>query len=136
MVKHKTEDGRRNLCGVRIDALRKSMEPKTSQRQLAEIVQLYGIDLDKMVIRRIENSERYVTDIFAYVSALQRFEYCSDVVSAVSGYGDERGQHCPVGLSMRLTVLIGLYFLLRKTPHTRLVKNAAVSTAAGRNRSL
>lgn len=63
MFKHKTKDGRRNLSGRNVFALRKQMTPKTSQRQLAELVQLKGIDMDKSAIKRIENGERYVTDI-------------------------------------------------------------------------
>jgi len=63
MFKHKTNDGRRNLCGEKISALRKGMHPKVSQRQLADMMQLNGLDMDKTAIRRIENGERYVTDI-------------------------------------------------------------------------
>ena len=34
-----------------------------SQRMLAEKLQLYGIDVDKNAIQRIETGERFVTDI-------------------------------------------------------------------------
>lgn len=63
MFKHKAKDGTRNLCGKRIAALRKGLPVKTSQRLLAEKMQMKGIDMDKTVIKRIENGERYVTDI-------------------------------------------------------------------------
>ncbi len=63
MFKHKLQDGRRNICGERVSALRKGLSPKVSQRQLAEMMQLKGIDMDKTAIRRTENGERYVTDI-------------------------------------------------------------------------
>ena len=63
MFKHKARDGTRNLCGRKVMALRMAMSPKVSQRKLAEMIQLHGVDLDKTVVRRIENGERYVTDI-------------------------------------------------------------------------
>ena len=63
MFKHKTEDGRRNLSGNKVSELRKKLPDKVSQRMLAEQMQLKGIDMDKTAIRRIENGERYVTDI-------------------------------------------------------------------------
>ena len=63
MFKHKTEDGKRNLSGGKVSELRKNLPSKVSQRMLAEQMQLRGIDIDKTAIRRIENGERYVTDI-------------------------------------------------------------------------
>ena len=39
------------------------MKPKMSQRILAERLQLYGIDVDKNAIQRIECGARFVTDI-------------------------------------------------------------------------
>ena len=36
---------------------------KVSQRALAEMIQLRSVDVDKTAVRRIENGERYVTDI-------------------------------------------------------------------------
>ncbi|MCL2564254.1 MAG: helix-turn-helix domain-containing protein [Defluviitaleaceae bacterium] len=63
MFKHKAQDGTRNLCGKKVSDLRKEILPKVSQRQLATLMQLKGIDMDKTAIRRIENGERYVTDI-------------------------------------------------------------------------
>ena len=61
MFINKTEDGRNNLCGAKIAALRKKM--KLSQRQLADRMQLAGIDIDKNAIQRIECGKRFVTDI-------------------------------------------------------------------------
>ena len=43
--------------------LRKSAFPKMSQRILAEKLQLYGVDVDKNAIQRIECGKRFVTDI-------------------------------------------------------------------------
>lgn len=37
--------------------------PKMSQRALAEKLQLKVIDVDKNAIQRVENGERFVTDI-------------------------------------------------------------------------
>ena len=63
MFKHTAPDGTRNLCGKKVYALRKKLVPKVSQRQLSDMMQLKGIDMDKTAIKRIENGERYVTDI-------------------------------------------------------------------------
>lgn len=61
MFINKTADGRNNLCGKNVYRIRKSM--KLSQRQLAERLQLVGIDVDKNAIQRIECGKRFVTDI-------------------------------------------------------------------------
>ena len=63
MFKHKTSDGKRNICGEKIKILRKNLTPKTSQRMLAEMMQLKGIDIDKSAIKCMENGSRYITDI-------------------------------------------------------------------------
>lgn len=55
--------GKNNLCGENIARLRKSRIPKTSQRALADELQLLGLDIDKNAISRIESGERFVTDI-------------------------------------------------------------------------
>ena len=39
------------------------MIPKCSQRQLADKLQLIGLDLDKNAIQRIECGKRFLTDI-------------------------------------------------------------------------
>lgn len=61
MFKIKAPDGRNNLCGERIATLRR--ERKLSQRKLALKMQLLGYDVDNYFIRRVENGERFVTDI-------------------------------------------------------------------------
>ncbi|MBQ8311295.1 MAG: helix-turn-helix transcriptional regulator [Clostridia bacterium] len=63
MFKLKTKDGKNNICGKNIYALRKAMIPKMSQRALAEQLQLLGMDVDKNAIQRIESGQRFVTDI-------------------------------------------------------------------------
>ena len=61
MFINKAENGRNNLCGERIAEKRKEMG--LSQRQLAEKMQISGIDIDKNAIQRIEAGKRFVTDI-------------------------------------------------------------------------
>lgn len=39
------------------------MEKKTSQRQLADMLVLQGLDIDKNAVQRIEAGQRFVTDI-------------------------------------------------------------------------
>lgn len=39
------------------------MVPKTSQRGLADLLQLAGMDVDKNAVQRIECGKRFVTDI-------------------------------------------------------------------------
>ena len=63
MFKNKTNDGKNNICGKKICELRKSQNPKMSQRMLAERAQVEGLDLDKNAIQRIESGQRFVTDI-------------------------------------------------------------------------
>lgn len=61
MFKIKATDGTNNLCGRRVAQIRK--EKKLSQRKLAIKMQLLGFDVDHYFIRRVENGERFVTDI-------------------------------------------------------------------------
>lgn len=61
MFINKTNDGLNNVCGKNIARLR--LELKISQRELADRMQLVGIDIDKNAIQRIECGKRFVTDI-------------------------------------------------------------------------
>ena len=61
MFKLKAENGRNNICGQNLIKIRH--EKKISQRQLAKMMQLAGYDVDHHFIRRIENGERFVTDM-------------------------------------------------------------------------
>ena len=61
MFINKTQDGKNNLCGEIVARLRK--ERKLSQRQLADKLQLYGLNVDKNAVQRIEAGLRFVTDI-------------------------------------------------------------------------
>lgn len=61
--KIKSKDGRNNLCGKNIKECRLAMKPFVSQRELADRLQRAGLEMDKCVVRRIENGQRYVNDI-------------------------------------------------------------------------
>lgn len=61
MFINKTPEGLNNLCGRAIARLRTAM--KISQRELADRMQLVGIDIDKNAVQRIECGKRFVTDI-------------------------------------------------------------------------
>ncbi len=63
MFKNKAPQGRNNICGKNIYKLRLAMPHKMSQRMIAEKMQLYGLDIDKNAIQRIECGKRFVTDI-------------------------------------------------------------------------
>lgn len=61
MFINKSENGLNNLCGHNIMLMRTAL--KISQRELADRMQLVGIDIDKNAIQRIECGKRFVTDI-------------------------------------------------------------------------
>lgn len=60
MYKNKIGD-KNNLSGSAIKQLR--LEKGWSQRELADLLQLKGLDVDKNAIQRIEARKRFVTDI-------------------------------------------------------------------------
>lgn len=61
MFINKTDNGLNNVCGKNVARLRTAL--KISQRELADRMQLVGIDIDKNAIQRIECGKRFVTDI-------------------------------------------------------------------------
>ena len=61
MFINKSPDGKNNVCGKAISAFRKELG--LSQRQLADSLQLLGLDVDKNAVQRIESGQRFVTDI-------------------------------------------------------------------------
>lgn len=61
MFINKSADGLNNVCGKNIAKFRIQMG--VSQRELADKMQLVGIDIDKNAIQRIECGKRFVTDI-------------------------------------------------------------------------
>jgi len=80
MFINKTKDGLNNVCGKNIAKFR--AELKISQRELADRMQLVGIDIDKNAIQRIECGKRFVTDIetvaFAKVFGITTDELLSE----------------------------------------------------------
>ena len=67
MFINKAADGRNNICGKSIAIFRKEL--CISQRELADRLQLSGLDIDKNAIQRIEAGKRFVTDIELVVIA-------------------------------------------------------------------
>lgn len=61
MFTNRSADGRNNLCGKQVAKCRKAMG--LSQRELADALQLAGLDVDKNAVQRIEAGKRFVTDI-------------------------------------------------------------------------
>ena len=61
MFINKTADGLNNICGKNIALFRTDL--RISQRELADRMQLVGIDVDKNAIQRIECGKSFVTDI-------------------------------------------------------------------------
>lgn len=61
MFINKASNGSNNLCGGQVSRLRVAMG--ISQRQLADLLQLEGLEVDKNAIQRIEAGKRFVTDI-------------------------------------------------------------------------
>lgn len=79
MFKIKANDGTNNLCGQKVAQIRK--EKKLSQRKLAVKMQLLGFDVDHYFIRRVENGERFVTDIDLVIFARALDVSISDLLS-------------------------------------------------------
>lgn len=63
MYKNKAADGENNICGQKVKENRERLPEKTSQRKLADMLQVEGLDLDKNAVQRIESGKRFVTDI-------------------------------------------------------------------------
>ena len=61
MFINKSFDSKNIICGKNISILRSNL--KISQRELADRMQLVGIDIDKNAIQRIECGKGFVTDI-------------------------------------------------------------------------
>ena len=61
MFINKTQLGLNNICGRNVAEFRKQLG--ISQRALADLLQINGLDVDKNAIQRIECGKRFVTDI-------------------------------------------------------------------------
>ena len=69
MFINKTKTGRNNICGEQIAIFRKEM--RISQRELADRLQLIGLDVDKNAIQRMESGQRFITDIeLTYIASV------------------------------------------------------------------
>lgn len=76
MFTNKAADGKNNVCGWQIAKYRKEM--KKSQRELADALQLLGLDIDKNAIQRIEAGKRFVTDIeLLYLAKVLNVSYAA-----------------------------------------------------------
>lgn len=62
MYKNKSEHGLNNIFGQKIRKLRLEMK-NVSQRKLADMLQVQGLDIDKNAIQRMESGKRFITDI-------------------------------------------------------------------------
>lgn len=64
MFINKTSDNRNNISEKNVVTFRKKLH--ISHRELADWLQLIGLDIDKNTIQRIESGQRFVTDIELY----------------------------------------------------------------------
>ena len=84
MFINKTKSGKNNLCGTQIASLRKKL--KISQRELADRLQVAGLDVDKNAVQRMESGQRFITDIeLVYISRVLNVNFtdllsCSDLL--------------------------------------------------------
>ena len=82
MFINKTPDGRNNICGTQVARLHK--QAGKSQRELADALQLAGLDLDKNAIQRMEAGKRFITDIeLVYLAKVLNVSY-EDLLSGLT----------------------------------------------------
>lgn len=53
MYKNKSSTGFNNICGQKIKELRLQLPEKTSQRKFADMLQIHGLDVDKMLFKEL-----------------------------------------------------------------------------------
>lgn len=76
MYKNRSASGRNNLCGQKVKESREKLPGMPSQRQLAELLQIAGLDIDKNAVQRIESGKRFVTDIeLKVIAQVLRVDY-------------------------------------------------------------
>ena len=74
MFINRSNDGLNNVCGKNIALRRK--ETEISQRELADRLQLAGLDVDKNAVQRMECGKRFITDIeLIAISKVLNMEY-------------------------------------------------------------
>ena len=76
MFANRTKNGN-NICGRKIKELRENLPEKTSQRKLASMLAMAGLDIDKNAVQRIESGKRFVTDIeLKAIAEVLKVDYC------------------------------------------------------------
>ena len=63
MYKNRAENGSNKIGGKRVRDFRTRLPERTSQRKLADMLQMAGLDIDKNAIQKIESGKRFVTDV-------------------------------------------------------------------------
>ena len=63
MYKNRAENGCNNICGKKVREFRIRLPERTSQRKLADMLQMAGLDIDKNAVQKIECGKRFVTDV-------------------------------------------------------------------------
>ena len=63
MYKNRAENGCNNICGKKVTESRTRLAERTSQRKLAHMLQMAGLDIDKNAVQKIECGKRFVTDV-------------------------------------------------------------------------
>ena len=61
MFNNRTESGRNNIAGLKMQQLRKFR--RLSQRQVSEGLTAMGLAVDKNAVQRMESGQRFITDI-------------------------------------------------------------------------
>ncbi len=61
MFTNRTSDGRNNIAGLKVAELRKGL--RISQRELADRLNVIGLNIDKNAVQRMESGQRFITDI-------------------------------------------------------------------------
>lgn len=63
MFKNKAPDGKLNIAGRKIAHLRMALPGKVSQKKLADMLQLEGLEIEKNAVQQIESGERFIIDV-------------------------------------------------------------------------
>ena len=61
MFNNRTENGRNNIAGIKMQQLRKAR--RLSQRQVSDSLAEIGLTVDKNAVQRMESGQRFITDI-------------------------------------------------------------------------
>lgn len=76
MFTNRAENGN-NICGRKVKEFRENLPEKTSQRKLAEMLRMIGLEINKNAVQRIESGQRFVTDIeLKVIARVLKVDYC------------------------------------------------------------